>query len=309
MKYFIGIDGGGTKTAYVVGNEKGEILFRHKTEGSSYQGSSIDAVLNQISTAVDYCLIQVNLKRENCAGMVVGLPCYGESKNEDQEIQEKAKVYLSGIPYHIVNDVEVGWAGSLKLRDGINVVAGTGSIAFGRNEYKQTARSGGWSTFFSDEGSCYWLGRRTMELFGKESDGRLPKGALHKLIIEQYQLKEDIDFIAITEQEIIPYREKVAQLQKILLEAAEQGDTSAIHLYHEASEELYLMILGVVQQLKLSGKSFCWSYSGGLFHAKKFVLPRLKEKVNGLGGKLIDPMATPDEGAFLLAKEYFDEVD
>ena len=74
-----------------------------------------------------------------------------------------------------MNDSVVGWAGSLGLSSGINLVAGTGSIAYGRNDAGEEARAGGWDERFSDEGSCYWLGMKSLELFSKESDGRAEK--------------------------------------------------------------------------------------------------------------------------------------
>lgn len=309
MKVFIGIDGGGTKTAYIVGNDKNEILFQTEGKGSSYRESSVNEVLEDIRKTVDFCLKECQIEPKDCLGIVIGLPCYGESEKEDNEIDRKMKLIFNDIKYRVVNDVEVGWAGSLNLSDGVNIVAGTGSIAFGRNSDKKTARSGGWSTFFSDEGSCYWLGRRTMEYFGKEADGRLAKGPLYDVIMNHFNIKNEFEFIDIAENNIIPYRDKVAEIQKLLFEAAKKGDKNAISLYDEASYELYLIIKGVVKQLELKGKRFNWSYSGGLFYAKEFVLPKLEKKVSELGGKLVEPATTPVMGAFLLAKEEFYEMD
>jgi len=83
----------------------------------------------------------------------MGIPCYGESEDGDIELEKEIQTAFPGIPVYITNDVEVGWAGSLGLTPGVNVVAGTGSIAFGKDESGKTARCGGWSEFFSDEGS------------------------------------------------------------------------------------------------------------------------------------------------------------
>lgn len=305
MKYYIGVDGGGTKTAYVVGNKLNEILYRTETEGSSYRESSISIVLNRIRKTIDICTTNCNIKVSDVAGIVIGLPCYGESVKDDAEIHAIMNQLFSNIPFHLVNDVEVGWAGSLGLKDGVNIVAGTGSIAFGRNSSKVTARSGGWSTFFSDEGSCYWLGRRTMEFFGKEADGRLEKGPLYNIIMNHYKIDNEFEFIDIAERDIIPYRDKVAQLQRLLLSAAQEQDVNAINLYDEACNELYLIVKSVVEQLNLTSTHFNWSYSGGLFHAKQFVLPKLESMIKELGGELIEPQMTPAEGAFCLAKERF----
>lgn len=123
----------------------------------------------------------------------------------------------------ISNDVEAGWAGSLGMEPGIHLVSGTGSIAFGKNKAGKSKRSGSWSAFFGDEGSCCWLGRRTMELFSKQADGRIPVGPLYHMMRERFQLKQDMDFIACMEAEYIPVRSKTASLQKLLLAQQKRG--------------------------------------------------------------------------------------
>ena len=100
----------------------------------------------------------------------------------------------------IVNDSAAGWAGSLGLEEGINLVAGTGSIAYGQNKFGTEARAGGWDDGFSDEGSCYWLGKKALELFSKESDGRVKKGKLLEIFRYNFNLKNDFDLIDIFDE-------------------------------------------------------------------------------------------------------------
>ena len=100
------------------------------------------------------------------AYICLALPNWGESKDGDGEFLSRIKE-ITELPVKIVNDSVVGWAGSLGLSSGINLVAGTGSIAYGRNDAGEEARAGGWDERFSDEGSCYWLGMKSLELFFK----------------------------------------------------------------------------------------------------------------------------------------------
>jgi len=303
MNYYLGIDGGGTKTAYLLIDETGREISRLVTEGISYKEYGIDMVIlkimNSVSTCLDLGKTKIDIK--NLCGVVIGLPCYGESKVEDEIILRKMESAFGKIPFYLTNDVEVGWAGSFALQPGLNVVAGTGSIAFGKNSEKKIARSGGWSTFFGDEGSCYWLGRRTMELFSKQADCRIAKSKLYFLIMEQYKLQDAMDFIDLMEKDYAPNRTKVASLQRILLQAARAGDVSAVLLYQSAAEELFMLIHSVALQLNLIGKDFKVSYSGGLFHAKEFILPYLQRMVRTIGGHLIEPLYPPVQGAALMA--------
>lgn len=305
MNYYIGIDGGGTKTAYVVMDDENNVVVSITTKGCSYKESSIDSVISTMECNIHKCIQQAGISKLLIKGIAIGLPCYGESSKEDSQIYSKIENMLSEIPFYLTNDVEVGWAGSLNTKDGINVVAGTGSIAFGKYNGK-TARSGGWSTYFGDEGSCYWIGRKTMELFSKQADGRVLRGPLYSIIMEKFALDNDMDFIDVMEQEYVPHRDKVASLQKLLLLSAKEGDQSALDLYKEAAKELFLLVDGVKKQLNMPEK-ITVSYSGGLFHAKEFVLPQFEELVRTIGGRLVEPELNPVEGAVLLAKQVYKE--
>ena len=301
MNYYLGIDGGGTKTAYLLIDEKGNEITKLETLGSSYKDYGVDAVIDIIYESIEMCMDLAKHKINSLRGIVIGLPCYGESRLEDALIKQKLNTVLGDIPFYLTNDVEVGFIGSLGLQPGVNVVAGTGSIAFGKNKENECARSGGWSTFFGDEGSCYWLGRRTMELFSKQADYRLDRSELYALVMEQFKLKDPIDFIDLMEKEYVPKRSKVASLQKILLKAAKAGDQSAIELYQCATDELFMLIHSVAKQLDFIGRDFKVSFSGGLFHAKEFIVPNLECMTRLIGGHLTLQIFTPVQGAALLA--------
>lgn len=309
MKYFLGIDGGGTKTASLLIDEYGKQRASLVREGSSYKEYGIDRVKMTIRESVETCLVQAGVEMSELAGIVLGLPCFGEGGADDAIVEQQMVDMLMPIPCKIVNDVEVGFAGSLGLKSGIHIVAGTGSIAFGKNADGEIARSGGWSTFFGDEGSCYWLGRRTMELFSKQADMRIPRNVLYQIITDTFELKDPMDFINLMEGDYIANRSKVASLQRILLEAARQGDCSAQELYKEAAVELGLLVTGITAQLSMNTGAFPVSYSGGLFYAEEFVIPTLKEIVQQVGGALAAPEFEPVTGAALMAVKLFSELD
>nr|WP_319489841.1 BadF/BadG/BcrA/BcrD ATPase family protein [uncultured Caproiciproducens sp.] len=308
MKYYIGIDGGGTKTAFSLCNGEGEQIATYLSTGSSYMMYGIDHVVECIRLGVGQCLQQGNVSLTDVAGISMGLPCIGENVVLDLPLKEKIHASFPGVPVYIGNDVEVGWAGSLACEEGINVVAGTGSIAFGKDHSGKTARSGGWAEFFSDEGSCYWAGRKTLELFSKESDYRLQKSALHDVICEEFHLTDDYQIIDIMFKDYFPYREKVASLQILLEKAAVRGDPNAIQAYRSAAEELALIVKGVLNQLDFP-EGFPVSYSGGLFKAGDLILKPFESQIHALGGILVKPALPPVMGAVLLCFSKFNPSD
>lgn len=302
MNYFLGIDGGGTKTAYLLVDGTGKCLAEEKTAGCSYKEIGISETAELLKKGVLRCIEDAGLEEADLTTIAVGLPCFGELKAEDILVEKEIKSKFTKCPIYITNDVEVGWAGSLGMTDGVNVVAGTGSIAFGRNRTGENARSGGWSTFFGDEGSCYWLGRRTMELFSKQADGRASKGPLYESIRKAFGLEADMDFIERMDRDYIGQRSKVASMQRYLLEASRQGDKTAQQLYEQAAHELGIMAGCILDRL-WHKEQVPVSYSGGLFFAKEYVLPVFEKIVEKHNGYLVPPKLSPVQGAVLMAMD------
>ena len=301
MKYYIGIDGGGTKTAIVIGKADGIPLKTIEKTGCSHKSIGVDAVVTLLSDGVREITQSINISMDECALCCIGLPCYGESPGADAEITEKLLKALSPIPVHIVNDAVVGWAGSLECQEGIHLVAGTGAIAYARTKDGREARSNGWSEFFSDEGSCYWMGKQAMSLFAQEADGRKPKGALYEIVCKELGLKNDTDFIDVVEQTYAPYRHKVAAFQLFAKEAALAGDTEAQKLYAEAAQCLADSAYGIMKQLGWENKSIPVSYYGGLFKSGDLILNPLRQRLKEINCTLTPPKRSATEGALLLS--------
>jgi len=311
-KYFIGIDAGGSKAAYALADRQGKIINLHISKGFSRVIDKTSETVDKLKKGIDECLSTADITIDDVAAICFGTPSYGEISDKDAEFTKTIKTKYHGIECSVVNDAEVGWAGSLACEPGINIVAGTGSIAFGKDSSGNSGRSGGWSPFFSDEGSCYWLGRKAMELFSKQADGRIKKGVFYKIICDEFKLTNDYQFMNIMDEEFIPERKKVAKMQLYLELAAAKGDISALDIYREAADELLLIIYSLAKQLDFGGKDFPVSYSGGLFMPgdhdctteetkEKQIVEPLRHRVESIGGHLQKPLLEPYMGAVLLA--------
>ena len=300
MKYVIGVDGGGTKTAFALADLQGKILCQIVLPSISYREHGMERVSTCLREGVAWLLNAASASAAQVVTAAVGVPCYGENPQEDLVLEHTVQEALGQIPVVIVNDAQNAYYGALSCGCGINVVAGTGSIAYGEDENGRSARSGGWSERFSDEGSCYWLGRMTMGLFCKQADGRLPKAALYHILTEALSLKNDMEFIEVVEQRILPIRSEVAQFQKYLLQAAKAGDVSARELYVQACRELTQLAMGVKNQLDFQSPVNV-SLTGGLSHAEEFVAESLRRMLAEAGMVYVPCMSSPVEGAVLLA--------
>lgn len=303
-KYYIGIDGGGSKTSYAVADENLEILASNDSESISYREHGIETIVERIQINIKELLDHCGIDEEEVVGICIGLPAYGENEAIDQELEYKL---LKNLPYRkifIVNDGIVGYYGALEGKSGINIVSGTGSIAYGEDEKGNQARCGGWSEQFGDEGSCYWIGKKAMELYCKEVDGRCESGPLQSVVNEDYHITNPIEFIEIMEKTILPSRKETASFQRIAAEATRQGDKEAQKLYELAAKELALLAKGVKKQLHFEKEPIHVSLTGGILNVKELILPYLEKELNNLGFVYQEHKEKPIVGALLYAKQH-----
>lgn len=229
-----------------------------------------------------------------------GIPAYGQRKNDVPLLKEIIRDILQNDKFKCGNDAEAGWAGSLACHPGINLVGGTGAIGFGKNQYGNTARSGGWPYFCGDEGSAYWLGKKLISLFEKESDGREEKAPLYEIVRKKFNLKSDFNFITVVQEDLKMQREEIAKLNLLLFQATEQGDKRAINIYKEVAYEYNLIANALIDKLNFKDEEkILISYSGGVFKVGKYILEPLKEYIFRKNVKLVEPILQPVTGAAL----------
>lgn len=304
--YFIGIDGGGTKTAFTLMDNKGVKIGQYITTTSHYEQIGFDGVENVLTSGIEKILNENNVERKDIGAVFLGLPGYGEVKSVKAKLDEIVDSILKDIAHKVGNDVEVGLGGSLAGADGINIVSGTGSIALGKDSKGNFTRCGGWGDFVGDEGSAYWIGKKTLEAFAKQSDGRIEKGDLHPHIREVLDLNDDFDIIDYAINKINKDRTKIAELSSICYESAKRGDKSAIKIFEDAAYELSLLVKMIINELSFDGEVLV-SYSGGVFKSEDLILNPLKENLKEYNIKFIKPILTPSEGACLLAYKLVNE--
>jgi len=301
--YYLGVDGGGTKTAFLLINKKGKILAYLTTETCHYIQIGIDAFQQVLKKGIKDCCRKAGIDISDIEYAFFGIPGYGENEKDTVIIRKRISEIIPETKFESGNDVEAAWAGSLACRTGINIVAGTGTIGFAKDQKFNTARAGGWGPFCGDEGSAYWLGRELIFLFSKESDGRLEKTELYQIVKEKFSLKRDFDLIEILYNDLELKRDKIASLAILLYKAALAGDKQAVLIYRNAAYEHSLIIKALIKKLSFKeNKKITVSYSGGVFKAGSFILDPLKEYLNEEKIEFIEPILKPITGAALYAK-------
>ena len=168
MAYYIGMDGGATKTLCAVGTEA-ELLASAAAGSSTLLRAGREVVEQSLRQSVMQACAAAGISPERIAAACLGST--GAARSDvTRELHKMLAALLPNAQLKICGDMEIALAAAFGERPGVVVVSGTGSIAFGRNAEQRTARVGGLGPDASDEGSGYWIGRRAMKFLKNEAN-------------------------------------------------------------------------------------------------------------------------------------------
>ena len=304
---FIGCDGGSTKTEWLLCNERGRVLAHRTFSGCNYAFLGEDGFARLMADSAASLLADAGINAADVASAMFALTGYGEVPGTESSFPAALRAALPGCGQILIdNDAVAGWAGSLAAKPGINVVAGTGSVAYGRDPQRHGCRVGGWSLFFADEGSCSWVARQLITEFVKQSDGRRPRSAIYEEVRSALGITKDLYVSGYLQTEVRNNSALLAQLQPVALRAARRGDTSALDIYRRAAAELAETAVAIRCKLDFPVEvPVRVSYSGGLFHAGEIILQPFCKEMEQNGFTIEPPLYSPVIGAAALAAERF----
>lgn len=299
---FLGVDGGGTKTALCLVDREGRVAAEALAPSPYYFTEGIALVARVLARGVEDVCRRAGVAPADVDHAFFGLPTYGEVGDDVAALDAAPRGVLGHDRYRCDNDAICGWAGSLGAADGINVVCGTGSITYGEKEGRR-ARVGGWGEVFGDEGSAYWIAVKGLNVFSRMSDGRLPAGPLHAMLREKLGLAGDLDLTDVVLNRWKGGRKEIAALCPTVCEAASAGDGEAAGILAAAAGELADMV-GTTRRRLFFGpeERVPVSFSGGVFNAVALAAgfeAALAERYDGY--ELREPLYPPAVGAALYA--------
>lgn len=300
---YLGVDGGGTKTAFVLLDREGKIVARHLEPTSYYFEIGLDGLREVLQRGVEEVLTKGEVAAGALSFAFFGIPGYGEDSALVAEIDAVPRSILGARNYRCGNDMICGWASGSGGGDGIHIVAGTGSIGYGERG-ESSGRVGGWSELFGDEGSAYWISRLALEAFTRMSDGRCAKTLLHGMLAERLDLDCDLDICSLIVNKWQGSRGKIASLSSVVAAAAEEADPVAVHIFESAARELALMVKVLKDRLGFEkNEPVVTTYSGGVFKSGKIILSPLGKALEEMSpdSVLKEPDYSPDVGAALYA--------
>lgn len=303
MKYYLSVDGGGTKTAFLLCGENGMVQADCILGPANYMVNGTESVLSVLKEGVLKICCQAKIAQSDILGAFIAIAGYGDVPEDVPVITRLVEEAFPRIPLTLGNDTENALAGSLPGRRGVHIIAGTGSIGLGIDRAGRYVRCGGWHHLFGgDEGSAYWIGCQLLIHFTKQADGREEKSELYDYIMRKYDLScpEDILKLVVTEWE--GKRDKIAGFSRDASELAEKGDKNARRIFFDAAGELALIVKGIVSHGNFDFPVSV-SYSGGVFKSMKYLKDAFEESLKDIPHHLCGPQLPPAAGGILLACE------
>lgn len=298
---FAGIDGGGTKTAFVIVDAEGNQLARHQATTSNAAVVGHDragSILREgLLTVIEKARSDLELR-----GAWFGLS--GSDRPDDQARLLPHVEDLSPV-VRMSNDAELV-LGALDDSVGIAVVSGTGSIAYGRNANGDRARSGGWGQIIGDEGSGYDIARRMLDCYAREIDGRGPSTSCTSRLMSHLRLQEPFQIISWVYASGTS-KGDIAALSGIVVEEAAAGDEIARRIIRESARELAVTVGAAARRLGFTGFLPIALTGGMLLHNESFrdsMIDLLREEWPRLDIQLVsDPALTAAQSLARSARE------
>ncbi len=281
---YLGIDGGATKTEFVVFTPSGKIVKKFRLEGSNPNDIGIEKCSTVLSHGIDLCLNEFS----SLDKIFAGISGIGAGNNKKELLlllslrYKKQKIEMDTDAANVFSSSDVHCASAM--------ICGTGSVVFARVG-NETKRLGGWGYFFDKYGSAYDIGKDAVSACLSYEDGLTEYTKIYPLLCSALDSKstrvwESVDLIYKNGKSY------VASFAPLVFKAMAAGDEIAKKIIDENIERLAMLINNAI---KISGNTNVIA-CGGLFeHFGEVLFPILSEKSNN--AQFIVPDLPPIYGA------------
>ncbi|MBC7255103.1 MAG: hypothetical protein H5T66_03235, partial [Chloroflexi bacterium] len=198
-------------------------------------------------------------------------------------------------------DYEIALVGALGQREGVLILAGTGSLVYAVHAEGRSILVGGWGYLLGDEGSGYWLGMEGLRTILDAEDGLRPPTILRDRLLPALGAKTPRDLIPCLYGEATPPIRRIAGLAPIVLSAAAEGDAVACAIVERGAQKLAEMAHAAMRRLGMASPPI--AFSGGVLGERNPLSEALQRHL-GLS-EFPRPLHPPVIGAILLAREAF----
>lgn len=258
----LGIDSGATKSHVVLWDETQAATFQLEPSllNTKHPGLNLDVIDEAEATKRLQAMIEeaARVVEQDVPGFLrvtkvvlglAGLDTDLDRENARRWLDQAMKSWLPEANYVLLSDVELGLWSAAPDGVGVLLIAGTGSNCFGRDATGKTAKAGGLSHFFSDEGSGFMLGWNALHRLAQMYDGRSPQGPLFSAVLQEYGLA---DFPSLKRKIVqsTDYKHEVAKAAPAVQALAAIGDPESLAMIETEIAQLVLMVQTVYKQVR-----------------------------------------------------------
>jgi glucosamine kinase len=264
--YFLGLDGGGTKTECVLADAEGRVVARAVAGPSNPLRAGYARAWFALSEAVDSVLSHQKIHAGHIRGICAGLGGAGRSG----VARRVTSFFERGYPnaqVRVTTDLEIALEAACGTTEGIILLAGTGSAAFGRDAHGRTSRAGGRGPWFSDEGGAFDIGRRAFEAIVRAEEGRGPQTMLSKQIFEWHHSN---GWDLLMEQIVKNPDDVFPKTFPLAAQLADKGDDVARAILTAAAVSLAELLRCVVNALDWRDRALPLAKVGGVYGRSKY---------------------------------------
>ncbi len=303
----VGVDGGGTKTRVLVADEQGQLFSDVEGPGSAVRPGQAERSAEVITETVRKALQAAGMDHVVPRVICVGVAGVGREP-------ERQALWQALVEREITEEIVIHPDAIVALDDafgdgaGVLLIAGTGSVAFGRGPTGTIARCGGWGPNIGDEGSGAWIGRRALSVVTASTDGREPETALVGAVLTAAQVNEVNELIAWAAQATPAH---FAALAPAVMSEADAGDVRANAILSMAVEELVLHVRALARELFTDERAAVpVALTGGLLSRGAPLRKRLEQRMKSAipGAQLHAGDVDPARGAVRGALRYLGTV-
>jgi glucosamine kinase len=242
VAYYLGIDGGGTKTRCVIGNDK-ETLTTAVSGGSNIIRMGEAQARESLHASIREACTSAKVKPDQIQNI-----CIGAAGAARPEVVAKIRAILAEItpaPAEIVGDMVIALEAAFGEGPGVIAIAGTGSIIYGRDVDGRTARAGGWGFAISDEGSGHWIGKHAVSAILHARDAG-HETAIAPLVLHAWNIHNLAELVEMANSTPPP---DFPRLFPVVLKAAAGRDSLARAILADAASQLAGLSAKVITRL------------------------------------------------------------
>jgi glucosamine kinase len=299
MGYSIGFDGGGTKTDCVLLDANGDILGEGHGGPANPLRSGFESAFSSLHEASAEAIVAAKIRPTEVTAVCAGLAGAGR-----RSVVRRITAFLAQefplATAQVATDFEVALEAAAGSGPGVVLIAGTGSVAYGRNAAGETARAGGYGPWIGDEGSAFEIGRRAVSAVARTRDADAPVTLLARMIPEALECPDWDDLmlrVMKSPDDVFP------KLFPVVAAAANAEDSAAKEILFGSAIGLGNLAMIVIRRLGMKEQQFALVKCGGVFGRSR-MLDTLLDSVllsGALRAKLSRLEISPAVGAARMA--------